>query len=253
MNSLIKWIGGKRNLVGTILPLIPVHKTYVEPFFGAGWVYFKKEKSKVEVINDVNSELINFYRVIKKYPNEFCNEFELLPKSKELFDDFVKLDIDGSSEFKRAIRFYYILMLNFGGRFNRFTFTPRNDGIKQINFDKLPVTIQKAHERLKDTYIEKQDYKKLIQKWDKKDTFFFLDPPYLNTTEKDYEEQFSIENYTELYNLLINIEGKFMLTVKDEPFIKDLFKDFNINNENVFYSVSKEKKREHNELIIMNY
>jgi DNA adenine methylase len=253
MQSPIKWIGGKRNLANTIVSMIPKHKTYIEPFAGAGWIFFKKEKANVEILNDINGDLINFYKIIKLMPDEFCNEYQLLPKSKELFENFVIQDVNNISDLERAVRFYYLLMLNFGGRFNRFTFTPRNDGIKQINFDKLPDTIKKAHNRLRDTYIERTDYKNIIKKWDKEDSFFFIDPPYLTTTENDYEESFDEYKYQELFELLSNLKGKFLLTTDDEPLLRDLFKHFYINDTEVFYSVSKERKRNHKELIITNY
>lgn len=240
-------------MANTIISIIPEHKIYAEPFAGAGWIFFKKEKAKVEILNDVNGELINFYKIVKTYPDEFCNAYELLPKSKELFDDFVQIDLSKASELDRAVRFYYLLMLNFGGRFNRFTFTPRNDGIKQLNFDKLPTTIQNAHARLKDAYIEKTDYKNIIKKWDGNDTLFFLDPPYLTTTESDYEENFSINNFQALKEILMSVKGKFILTTDDETILRELFNDFYINEADVFYSISKEQKRNHKELIITNY
>jgi site-specific DNA-adenine methylase len=71
MKSPIKWKGGKSHSVKTIVPIIPEHKCYVEPFFGGGWVFFAKEKSKVEVINDINSQLVNFYEVLRTQPKEF--------------------------------------------------------------------------------------------------------------------------------------------------------------------------------------
>lgn len=253
MNSPIKWVGGKRNLANRLVSIFPEHYTYVEPFFGAGWVYFKKEKAEVEIVNDINGELINFYKVIKECPEVFCDEFELLPKSRELFDDFTKQNPSDLSNIERAVRFYYLLMLNFGGRFNRFTFSIRNDGIKQINFDRLPSNIKKAHNRLKDTYIERVDYKEIIKKWDKEDTLFYLDPPYLETTEKDYESNFGEQEYEELASLLKEAKGKFVLTVKDSEFVRELFKEFYIYEEDVFYSISKQQKRNHGELIITNY
>lgn len=253
VQSPIKWIGGKSNLSKKIVRMMPKHHTYVEPFGGVGWVLFKKDKSKVEILNDINGELINFYRVIKTLPDEFCTEFELLPKSRELFNDYVAEDISKLTELDRAVRFYYLLMLNFGGRFNRFTFSIRNDGIKQINFDKLPMNIRMAHKRLQDVYIENSSYEEIIRKWDKKDTLFFLDPPYLDTTEKDYTEIFIKEDYERLYINLKDIKGKFILTVADTDFVRELFKDFILNDTDVFYSISKEKKRDHKELNISNF
>ena len=81
-------MGGKSKSVKKILPLIPKHDCYVEPFFGGGWIYFAKEPSRVEAINDVNGELINFFEVLRTKKDEFISQFEFALKSRELYLHF---------------------------------------------------------------------------------------------------------------------------------------------------------------------
>lgn len=75
-NPIVPWVGGKRRLAKHLLPLFPEHKCYVEPFCGGAALFFKKNASKVEVINDVNGELINLYRVVKNHLEEFVRQFK---------------------------------------------------------------------------------------------------------------------------------------------------------------------------------
>jgi DNA adenine methylase len=66
MKTPISYYGGKQTLAKTILGFIPSHRIYCEPFFGGGAIFFAKEPSKVEIINDANGEIINFYEVLKR-------------------------------------------------------------------------------------------------------------------------------------------------------------------------------------------
>ena len=91
-HSFSGWLGGKSQLARTIIDLMPEHKTYVEVFGGAGWVLFKKTASPVEVINDVNDDLINLYRVLKYHFEAFLDEFENTLFSRTLFNEMKKND-----------------------------------------------------------------------------------------------------------------------------------------------------------------
>jgi DNA adenine methylase len=84
-NPIIPWIGGKRRLAKTILPMLPDHTCYCEPFCGAGAIFFLKEPSPTEVINDINSELVNLYRVIQHHMEEFVRQFKWSLVSRELY------------------------------------------------------------------------------------------------------------------------------------------------------------------------
>jgi len=241
---------------------MPEHTQYVEVFAGAIWVLLEKEPVKIEIINDINGDLINFYRVIqdKDKCNQLINKLYYLPKSREIFELFDK-NIENSREelndIDRATMFYYLLKLVFGGRFDRIkkSFCVPNDGRKNINYDKFPEEFLELHERFKNIYIENKDYKYILDKYDRTDGLFFLDPPYLDTTENNYRVKFDINEYQELKNKLDNLKGKFILTCNDNSELRNLFKDYYIKDNEVFYSVSGKTNgcKKYGELIITNY
>ncbi|MDD3172037.1 MAG: DNA adenine methylase [Bacilli bacterium] len=257
MKSPIKWMGGKSKSVKTILPLIPKHECYVEPFFGGGWIYFAKEPSKVEAVNDVNGELINFFEVLRTKKDEFISQFEFALKSRELYLHFRQnMDLDKLTDVERAFRFYYIIQNAFGGmyRMNKkgqcnaaFVSSPRKEA--QGSFWDLE-KINMAHERLKETIIENRDYKDLIKIYDKENTFFFFDPPY--DTDLKYNG-ITIFDYDELLNTCKNLKGKFLLTLNGE--MRDKFNEFNIVEHKVAHTINGWQGEDNNrsEIIVLNY
>jgi len=85
MKSPLCWMGGKSRLASQIVALIPEHQAYAEVFAGAAWVFFTKPESKFESINDLNSDLVVFYRVLQYHVEEFCRQFKFLLSSREWF------------------------------------------------------------------------------------------------------------------------------------------------------------------------
>lgn len=83
MNSFIAWIGGKRILAKTIISMMPEHHCYVEVFGGAGWVLFRKTPSEVEVWNDLNSDLVNLFRIVRNKLHVFKRRQYFLLSSRE--------------------------------------------------------------------------------------------------------------------------------------------------------------------------
>jgi len=258
LKSPIKWMGGKSKSVKTILPLIPKHDCYVEPFFGGGWIYFAKEKAKVEILNDINGDLINFYEVIRTQLNEFISRFDNVLVSRELFLDYRKTMSNKSlSTIERAFRFYYVNQNAFGGliRYNKkgecnSPFAINGKVFVQSGFwdnDKIKL----AHERLKYTYIENDDYKNVLKKFDHKDAFIFIDPPYVCKDGK-YNGTNDFE-YQELLEQCRNIKGKFILTLNSE--FEEMFDEFNVIHNDVHYSIgcTTESSKGYGEIIILNY
>ena len=264
MNSPIKWVGGKRNIRKTLVEMMPYQMQYVEVFGGAGWVMLHKEKSKLEVFNDMNGDLINFYKVVKD--NEKCEklitELSLTLKSRELFEEWDSLnfiEVENLDEIERAARFYFMLKMAFGGRINRNknTFCISNDGRKQLNYENLPEEFWMLHERLQDVFIERNDFEYILKKYDRKDgdVIFYLDPPYLETTEDDYGMTFNIESFNRLKKSLDSVNGKWLLTCNDKPELRELFSDNYILDHEVHWSISAkgENMKKYGELIISNY
>lgn len=260
MKSPIKWKGGKSGSVKTILPIIPEHKCYVEPFFGGGWIYFAKEKSKVEVVNDINGELVNFFEILRTQEKEFEQRFNYVVKSKELFLEYRKTigQETSLSPLERAFRFYYVNQNAFSGliRYNQSggcnsSFAGSPDKEAQSSFWDIN-KIRNAYERLKETIIEHDDYKAIIKRYDRDYTLFFLDPPYEGLDKRTYNGE-NYFNYDELLEQLRNIKGKFILTLNGG--LEDKFKEFNIIPNSVHYTMgcTTESIKAYKEIIVMNF
>ena len=113
---VIPYIGGKTRLAKEIIPLFQEHICYVEPFCGAAGIFFAKEPSEVEVLNDINGELINLYRVIQNHLEEFIRQFKWALSSRQVFE-WQKMTVPETlTDIKRAARFFYLQKSGFGGR-----------------------------------------------------------------------------------------------------------------------------------------
>lgn len=252
MNMLkppINRMGGKSRLRKRIINMLPEHICYVEPFFGAGWVYFGKEKSKVEVINDVDKELINLFRMLKEHPEEVERVLKYEIISRDSFEAYKKMNVDHMTEIQRAVRYLYIINNSFASKGVSFGYGALKEPSKKIfNQD-----LKELRDRLMNTYVENKSAFDVIERYDRPGTLFFCDPPYLDTT--GYGEKFGLEDHIRLRDVLSNIQGKFILTINDHERIRELYKDFNIEDVEVMYSVSrsKEARTGYGELIIRNY
>lgn len=256
MNSPIKWVGSKKQLKKDIVKMFPKHTTYVEPFFGGGSVFFEKEPSKVEVVNDYDRNVINFYRVLQRDKDKLINKIDNSLISRELFMEYRNSKWDELEPVERAYRFIYILKCSFGGlfRFNQkgecnspFAGSPSPKAKSSLFSKNTEKALQESHKRLQNAIIENGDYKEIVKRYDTADTLFFFDPPY--DTDYSYGVKF---NYDELLEVCKEIKGKFILTLNQELDYK--FKEFNIKYTSVNYSVTcKEGDNKKGEIIITNY
>lgn len=243
-------MGGKSKLRKTIIEMIPEHTCYIELFFGAGWVYFGKEKSKVEVINDIDKELINLFKMIKYHSPEIERQLEYEFSGRDIFEEYKHCTIEYLTEIHRAVRFLYLITQSFAGRGGVYGYGTNTKPSPQIFYKNV---LGDLKERLRNTYVENLSFEKIIDKYDREYSFFFCDPPYLETT--GYGNTFWEHEHLILRDKLSNIKGKFLLTINDHENIREWYKDFNIKEVQVNYSVSKETKGrgKYKELIITNY
>ncbi len=112
---IIPWIGGKRRLARHILPLFPAHTCYVEPFCGAAALFFSKAPAKAEVLNDINGELVNLYRVVQHHLEEFLRQFKWALTSRQIFKWLQATPPEPLTDIQRAARFFYLQKNAFGG------------------------------------------------------------------------------------------------------------------------------------------
>ncbi|WLF70504.1 DNA adenine methylase [Clostridium septicum] len=243
-------VGGKSKLRKSIIEQIPEHTCYIEVFFGAGWVYFGKESSKVEVINDIDKELVNLFRTIKYHAPEVERLLEFEFSGRDIFEEYKNCTLEYMTEIHRAIKFLYVITQSFAGKGNNYGYGTTTKPGQQIFYKEILLELR---DRLKNTYVENLSFEKIIDKYDRKHSFFFCDPPYIETC--GYGNKFGEEEHRILANKLKEIQGKFLLTINDHPLARELYKEFNIKEVKVNYSIARENsaRGKYNELIITNY
>lgn len=251
MNSFIAWIGGKKLIRKAIMERFPNEKEidrYIEVFGGAGWVLFGKEPSKhLEVFNDIDSNLINLYRCVKYHCGELQKELEWLLISREqFFDSKSQLEARGLTDIQRAARYLLIIKISFGA--DRRTFGTNKKNLANT-IDYLP----QIKDRLKNVVIENRDFESLIKVYDRPGALFYLDPPYVGT-ESYYDADFSEQDHRRLNAILKNLKGRFILSYNDDIFIRELYKDFYIENISRNSNLSnKSNAAQYKEVIIKNF
>lgn len=230
--------GNKSRLAPKIVKLIPPHKVYVEPFVGSAAIYFKKPKSEIEILNDIDKNLMDSYKLIKKvkaYPIE-------LPKDIKELNEFYNAPTKNDFEelIKSILRYCHTFSSNGKGKLYK-------DYFAYWKLDKLDL----YKNRLKNTRLENKDYKKIINDYDGGNTFFYLDPPYENSKGL-YKDP--IINYEELRDILKNIKGKFLLSLNDSSNIRNIFSNFKIRTiKSPSAGGITIGSKDRNELLISNY
>ena len=253
MRSPLTWIGGKSLLADKIIEMIPEHKQYCEVFAGAGWVFFKKERSRYEALNDINSDLVAFYRVLQHHLEEFCKQFKFLLTSREWFEDWKRQqEAGGLTDIQRAARFYYLQRLTFGGKVAGRTFGSTALHHPRINLVRLEEELSQVHLRLASVTIEHLPWSRCIDTYDRPETFFYLDPPYWDCENFYGKGIFSKEDFQLLSSKLLNVQGKFILSLNDTPEVRRLFMGFKITPVTTRYSCHKAKSIKASELLISN-
>lgn len=255
MKSPILWMGGKARIVKRLLPLLPKHKGYVEVFGGAGHLLFGKEPAKWEVLNDLDGNLMNFWSVVKEAPDQLIHSFDYVLVSRRLFNEYKQIYKTGNYDdcIQRAHIFYYLVRACFGGRMSGPTFGT-GKGRNHLKIESIEQDIMQAYERLRKVTIENVDFEKILQTYDTADCLFFLDPPYHGTAQYNVG-RFLDAQYERLAEMCTALQGKFLLTINNDSYIRNLFRGFHIKEHNVQYSIARKDSARHGygELIVTNY
>lgn len=269
---ILKWVGGKRQLLDDIQPLVPKCSTYYEPFIGGGAVLFGTQPNKA-VINDSNEELINVYQTIKSSPNELIEaliqhkgnscedyyyEIRALDRDKEAYAEL--------SDVERAARIIYLnktcynglFRVNSSGEFNSPWGRYTNPNITN------ETTIRALHNYLNKANITIKcgDYREAL-KGIRKGAFVYLDPPYMPISESSSFTGYTVGGFDEQEQIalkeqcdILNSRGiKFLLSNSSCPFIEDLYKDYKIEHVRAKRAVNSkaDKRGAVEEVLVRNY
>ncbi|MEM0538137.1 DNA adenine methylase [Enterobacter sp. FUJ80071] len=249
---IVPWIGGKRRLAKHILPLFPAHTCYVEPFCGAAALYFLKTPSKIEVINDINGELVNLYRVVKHHLEEFVRQFKWALVSRQIYKWLQDTPEETLTDIQRAARFYYLQKQAFGGKVADHTFGTSTTSAPRFNLLRIEEELSMAHLRLSRTLIEHLDWNQCIERYDRPHTLFYCDPPYWGT--EGYGVEFGLENYDHMAELARSTKGKMIISVNDIPEMRQSFNGLNIQTVDISYNLKVTgKATPRKELVICNF
>jgi DNA adenine methylase len=247
----LPYIGGKNRLAKKIIALLPDQTTYVELFAGGAQVLFHKAPSNVEVLNDLDFDIVNFFRVCQWHYEELIRYLRYCLASRRLHELHVKSDPDTLTDIQRAGRFFYLQKNSFGGlvlkhRFHYGVTHPTN-----YNPDRIPEIIEQAHRRLARVQIESLPYQQVLEKYDRPTTVFYADPPYWQ--RRLYRHNFTETDFVELERRLRRIKGKFLLSLDDHPEVRKLFRDWHLLPVEIAYTAQRRPGKRFPELLIMNF
>lgn len=220
--SPFRYVGGKRNMVKQILPLIPEHLQYIEPYCGSGAIFFSKTRSKIEVLNDINSDIVNFFRVLQneELAEKLVEKLVFTPYSYEEFKLAGSI-VYGEEEdlVLRAWGWFVLYNQGFGGTgsqsWGRSKTFIRRDMSHNVNSWRGRLKLLEVWiDRLQSVQIEHRNALECIQYWDTPTSFFYLDPPYIQSTRrrKFYVHETDDEHHQKLVDILLSLEGKFILS-----------------------------------------
>lgn len=226
--SPINWYGGKYYMAKDIIEVFPKHKMYVEGFGGAAHILFRKEKSELEVYNDLHSGLYLFFKLLRENNEEFIRRLSLTPYSREEFENSKQWMYE-EDEIEKARSFYVRTMQSVAsnGGWCYAKSKSRRGMCQSVSrwLGNIEENLEGAIERLKEVQVENLDILELIKKYDKEDTLFYLDPPYISDTrkqKKSYDYEMTDEQHKELVDTLIGIKGKVVLSGYDHPIYNKL-------------------------------
>ena len=237
----IHWYGGKTLQTKNILPYIPEHTCYVEPYGGSGAVLFAKEACKVEIYNDLHKDVVNLYRVIRDHFEEFRNRIACTPYSRSDLDTaYMRLQLTRKfdTDVEVARNFFVIARQSFSGRHN---VKPGWSVSKKTNHATAWMNaidgLAEVHNRLRTVCIECRPAIEVIRQYEDKETFMYLDPPYMKETRKEeeaYAHEMTDNDHLEMLSTITRSDSMILLSGYHCDMYDDLlgdwrYKDFTAN------------------------
>jgi DNA adenine methylase len=247
----LPYIGGKNRLATKIVSLVPEHITYVEPFAGGAQVLFHKTPSNVEVLNDLDFDVVNFFRVCQWHYEELVRYLRYCLVSRKLHELQLISNPAALTDIQRAGRFFYLQKNSFGGLILKQKFHYGVTQNSNYNLERIPEAIERAHKRLLRVQIESLPYEQILKKYDRPTTVFYLDPPYWGP--KLYRHNFTEDDFRLLAERLSRLKGRFILSLNDRREVRETFESFRIQREEIAYTAQARPGKRYGELLITNY
>ncbi|WP_299111944.1 DNA adenine methylase [uncultured Winogradskyella sp.] len=222
----ITYYGGKLNLIKQIVPLIPKHKVYIEPFFGGGAIFFAKSPAEASVINDTNNMVVNFFEVARTDFDNLKTKIEATLFSRATYS--VALAIYRMphlfNKLQQAWAFYVGTNMGFSCQIGSWGYDKYGKRVKVFQNKKLRFNTEIV-DRLEKAQIENLDALKVIVNRDNEDVFFYIDPPYPNSNQGHYGG-YTQEHFENLLKVLSKLKAKFILSSYPNTVLEKYIKEF---------------------------
>lgn len=221
--------------------LIPEHHSYVEPYFGSGAVFFHKEPSDIETINDLDSDVVNLFQCVQENPEKIASLVYSTPFSREVYDKQFSNSKDGQAEadpYKKALGFLIRCWMGHGFRTNGYKFGWKNDvqGREKMyalcNWVRLPEWVIECVERLRHVQIENRPALEVISRFDYSNVFMYIDPPYVMSTRSgsQYKYEMNDKDHAELLDFLVSTKAKVMISGYESQLYNDKLREWTYND-----------------------
>ncbi len=235
------WFGGKYMHLSWLLPLLPECHTYVEPFGGSGAVLLNRSPSPVEVWNDIDGHLVNFFRVLREKPEELIAQLQMTLYSREEYVVALALLEDGGESLERARAFYVTVKQSLfsipGEKWSYSIEDNKGRGGFSPNvmawMDRVSGLSDVAH-RISNVQIEHMDAIKVIKRYDRPGTLFYCDPEYYDIKARSvgqYRHNFQAWQHIELAEVLRRAEGRVAIGNYENEFYTNLYGGWRISKE----------------------
>ena len=251
------WFGGKRRLAKRIIARIEAipHDCYAEPFSGMGGVFLRRSsRPKSEILNDINKDISNLFRVVREHPEELYKQFRWHVSSRTEFARLVAVPPETCTDIQRAARFAHLQRMIFSGKPAHMgtagNFAPAVTGSSKVTVAGMRRFISRCHARLQGVHVECLDWARFVQRYDRRWTLFYVDPPYWGH-EDDYGKGiFTRADFGRLAEMLAAIKGQFILSLNNVPEVREIFGAFKIEKIETSYSANMKVAGPRTELLI---
>jgi len=259
---IIAYVGSKWRIAPWIIKHFPKHRAFVDVFGGSGAMILRKPPSKVEIYNDINSDLVNLFEIIRKRKDELLEQLKYLMYSRKLYEEWCKQWKSGNKPkdpLERAVQYLLLMHGSMSGKlFSGFSSSAYRS--HAVVMEKLPEKIEFFAKRFKHVIIENSDYKKIFKLYDSPETLFYCDPPYFVPRAKEYYiDGWSYKKHKEFAKLVNKLQGYVVISYYWFPQLQKWYLDkgWYIDSIEVVKTSEvanfKSEKTKVKEYILMNY
>lgn len=248
---ILRRLGNKKKIAKEIQKHFPPHKVYIEPFFGAGGMFFNKPKVECNIVNDLDSDVFNLFNVVMNQKEELEKAFYMIPIHSDLLDYWK--ENKETEPIKKALRFLFISNVSFMGTGSYIKFgrgeQPKDTIYKHLNY---------VYDKIHDVQFANYDFRKFLEsisfkkdgRNDEDKTLIYCDPPYLNTTD-NYSNSFAHKDTIELFEALEKTGCKYAVSEFNHKLMYDIADNYNLNV--IEIGERQNLKNRRTEILITNY